>query len=65
MAGDSSEIIITKLEALEQNAQKLLDAAKRNDWREAEAALNSTHTCLLDVTRIVQQANDIQRGQIR
>jgi hypothetical protein len=65
MADDSHEIIITKLEALEQHAQKLLEAAKRNDWREAEAALISTQTCLFDVTRFVQLANDIQRGQIR
>lgn len=65
MADTSSETIITKLEALEQHAQKLLEAAKRNDWREAEAALNSAQTCLLDVTRFVQLANDIQRGQIR
>jgi hypothetical protein len=65
MAEDSSETIITKLESLEQHAQKLLDAAKRNDWREAEAALNSTHTCLLAVMRFVQLANDTQRGQIR
>jgi hypothetical protein len=65
MADDSCETTITKLEALEQHAQKLLDAARRNDWREAEAALNSTQTCLFDVTRFVQLANDIQCGQIR
>lgn len=55
MAEDTSETtIVTKLETLEQHARKLVDAAKRNDWTEAEAALNSTHTCLLDVMRFVQ-----------
>ena len=66
MEEDATETtIITKLETLEQHAQKLLDAAKRNDWCEAEAVLKSTQTCLFDVTRFVQLANDIQRGQIR
>lgn len=65
MADDSSETIITKLEALEQHVQKLLAAAKRNDWCEAEAALKNTQTCLFDVTGFVQLAHDIQRGQIR
>jgi hypothetical protein len=65
MVDDNSETIITQLESLEQHAQKLLEAAKRNDWREAEAELNSTHTCLLAVMHFVQLANDIQRGQIR
>jgi hypothetical protein len=62
---EEPETIIDKLEILEQHAQKLLEAARRNDWREAEAQLNSTHSALAAVTRFVQLANDIQRGQIR
>ena len=62
---EEPETIIDKLEALEQHAQKLLEAARRNDWRQAEAELNSTHSALTAVTRFVQLANDIQRGQIR
>jgi hypothetical protein len=57
--------IIDKLEILEQHAQKLLEAVRRNDWRQAEAELNSTHSALTAVTRFVQLANDIQRGQVR
>jgi hypothetical protein len=62
---EEPETIIDKLEALEQHAQKLLQAARRNDWRQAEAELNSAHSALTPVTRFVQLANDIQRGQIR
>jgi hypothetical protein len=62
---EESETIIDKLELLEQHAQKLLQAARRNDWRQAEVELNSTHSALAAVTRFVQLANDIQRGQIR
>jgi hypothetical protein len=65
MAEDSSETIIAKLETLEQHAEKLLEAARRNDWRQAEAELNSTHSCLVAVMHSVQLANDVQRGQIR
>jgi flagellar biosynthesis/type III secretory pathway chaperone len=62
---EASETIIDKLEILEQHALKLLQAARLNDWRQAEAELNSTHSALAAVTRFVQLANDIQRGQIR
>jgi flagellar biosynthesis/type III secretory pathway chaperone len=62
---EEPETIIDKLELLEQHALKLLEAARRNDWREAEAQLNTTHSALTAVTRFVQLANDIQRGQIR
>jgi flagellar biosynthesis/type III secretory pathway chaperone len=62
---EEPETIIAKLEVLEQHAQKLLQAAKRSDWREAAAELNSTRSALAAVTRFVQLANDIQRGQIR
>lgn len=62
---EETDTIITKLEPLERHAQKLLEAAKRNDWREAEDELNSTHSCLTAVMRFVQLASDVQRGQIR
>ena len=62
---EEPKTIIDKLQALEQHAQKLMQAARRNDWRQAEAELNSTHSALTAVTRFVQLANDIQRGQIR
>ena len=62
---EEPETIIDKLKALEQHAQKLLEAARRNDWRQAEAELNRTNSALTAVTRFVQLANDIQRGQTR
>ena len=40
MEEDATETtIITKLKALEQHAQKLLEAAKRNNWRESRGGL--------------------------
>ena len=53
---DKPDTIIDKLEALEQHAQQLLEAARRNDWRQAEAELNSAHSALTAVTRFVQLA---------
>ena len=57
--------IIDRLEEIEATARKLVEAGKRNDWREAEMALLRVQTTALNVARYVEMANDIQRGQIR
>ena len=57
--------IIDRLEEIEATASKLVEAGKRNDWREAEMAVRRVQTTALNVARYVEMANDIQRGQIR
>jgi len=62
---DEVTSIINRLEEIEATARKLVDAGKRNDWREVEMALRRVQTSVLNVARYVEMANDIQRGQIR
>ena len=61
----NQDCIVDRLKELAEHVGRAVEAGKQDDWKVAEDELHRAQLSMATALRLVELANDIQRGQIR
>ena len=59
------DCILDRLKELVEHVGRAVEAGKHDDWKVAEDELHRAQLSMVAALRLVELANDIQRGQMR